>query len=68
MKGVMIPQPWKCSRPGWMKIDQPGLVEGVGEGWNWMSFKASSNKKHSVISLIMERIMQPEDITGVGQS
>lgn len=51
-----------------MSSDQPGLVEGVGEGWNWMSFKASSNKSHSVISLIMERIMQPEDITCVGQS
>ena len=26
---VWMPPPWKCSRPGWMGLEQPGLVEGV---------------------------------------
>ncbi|RMC17906.1 hypothetical protein DUI87_05575 [Hirundo rustica rustica] len=43
-EAVTVPE--KCSRPGWMGLEQPGIVEGVsahGRVWKEMGFKVPSN-------------------------
>jgi len=41
---LSMPQPWKCSRPGWMGFEQPRLLQGgvpahsMGD-WNQVLFQ-----------------------------
>jgi len=49
---AVVPHPWRCSRPGWMR---PWVTELLGASpphgmeWDWVGFKVPSNQNSSVI-------------------
>ena len=52
---VVVPHPWRHSRPGWRGPGQPELVgdsPAHGRGWGWVGFEIPSYLGHFLMIIL----------------